>query len=130
MMGNAYYDESRIDVECFNDADVEMEGVLLTVSYIAETDDYFFYLDEALIDLGPLTLGEVENINRPEDVVFETEITEVVQEEEGEEEANKIVAFLSENSLYVLGGVFSILLLVVIIIGLTSKEEITEEKQQ
>lgn len=119
--GNSTFQGNRISVECFNDLDTEMEGVLTTVVYQAETEDYFFYVDQERLDIGSLILGDITDINKPEEVVVE-ESTEVV-EEGAVGFFDTVSEFLTENALYVLAGVISLIAIILAIGGLTGKKE-------
>ncbi len=121
MGGNSSFEETTLSIECLNDSETEMNGVLATVIYATEASDYFFYLDEDSADLGSLTLGEIINVNKPENVVSE-EVEEEVTEEE-KELTDTVIDFLSDNSLYVLAGVITLIAVVVAIVGFTNKEE-------
>lgn len=119
-MGGAVY------IECFNSEDTEMSDVLATLTYSTEVEDYYFYVDQDSLDLGSLTLGEVTDINKPEIVVTEADETkETTGPEEAEDVSfwDSVITFLSDNSLYVLGGIGLLLVIVVIILGLTGREE-------
>lgn len=121
MGGNSSFRETSLSIECLNDSETEMSGVLATIIYATESSDYSFYLDENSADLGSLTLGEVTNINKPENVVSE-EVEEEVTEEE-KELTDTVIGFLSDNSLYVLAGVITLIAIVVAIVGFTNKED-------
>ena len=121
--GNATFENNRISIECLNDSDTEMSGVLATIKYETELEDYSFYLDESYIDLGSLTLGEVVNVNKPENIIVEDNTATVDEVVTEESTLDKGITLLSENPLYVLAGVITLIAIVIGVVGLTSKEE-------
>ena len=125
LSSKAYTKGGSVYIECLNDLDTEMEGVLATITYSTEVEDYYFYVDQDTLDVGSLTLGEVTDVNKPEEtVVDETEdVTDTTETEEEASLLDKVITFLSDNSLYVLGGVGLLLVIVVAILGFGGKKE-------
>jgi hypothetical protein len=120
--GNATFDEKRISIECFNDGETEMDGVLATVVYQTESEDYFFYTDQKTLDIGSLILGDITNINKPEEITME-ETAESTEEDSSVSLFDTVSEFLTENALYVLAGVITLIAVILAIGGLTSKKE-------
>jgi hypothetical protein len=103
---NASVSDNKLSIECFNDLDVTMDGVLASIMYTTDEEDYYFYINEQGVDIGEATLGSVENINKPESVQREEEIQE--QEQIQYTTTDRIVDFLRDNSLYILIGVITV----------------------
>ncbi len=120
--GNAKFDDEKISIECFNDSETEMSGVLATVTYETESEDYFFYVDEKTLDFGSLIIGEILNVNKPENLGSDD--LEVTEEIETSEDSlfDKVSTFLSDNALYVLAGVITLIAFILAIGGLTEKK--------
>lgn len=132
LRGNSF------SIECFNDQNTVMKGEIAKIPFSTELDNYFFYLDQDLLDIGLLSLGTVTDINRPDNVIFEDfEFTEEgetdpvsVESEEIDGTLEKIRSFLTENTLYVLIGVITLISVAIIIVFITSGKEKTEEPIQ
>lgn len=104
---NASVSDNKLNIECFNDLNTYMDGLLASIIYTTEEEeDYFFYVNEEQIDLGEAELGSVENINKPESIQREEEIQE--QEQIQYTTTDRIVDFLRDNSLYILIGVITV----------------------
>ena len=121
--GNTTFNEERINIECFNDVDTEMSGVLATITYESESEDYFFYVDENTLDFGSLIIGDILNVNKPENI--ETDEVDTTDEIETEEASlfDTVSTFLSDNALYVLAGVITLIAIILAVGGLTEKGE-------
>lgn len=133
-------DKNSLQIECFNDIDTDtiMAGTFATFTYtVAEGEDYYFYLDQENIDLGDLTLGQVIDVNKPEEIGIDFSMTDPGAIEAGDVEDSKeipvefetIRTFLKDNTLYVLAGVV-LLFAAVILIGSLGGKEKKEEKSE
>lgn len=112
----------NISLLCFNDSDTVVDGVIATIPYTTESQDYYFYVDTETLDTAGLPIGEITDINKPEITEEETsETTETADETEST--LNKIADFLSNNSLYVLAGVITLIAIVIGIVGFFFKEK-------
>ncbi len=112
----------KITVECFNDLDTEMSGVLATIPYTTDSQEYFFYIDDEHLDVGNLSVGSIEDINRPEKDTEETDGTgEEVEDRTDEKVLDLVIDFLRENALYILAGVILLIASIIGIVGLLPK---------
>ena len=102
-----------LSLECFNDLDISMDGLLASFTYATDSEDYFFYVDESFIDFGGLELGAVENINKPANIQTD-DVLQDYKNEPADRAEDSVVDFLRDNSMYVLGGV---VVLVVILLS-------------
>ena len=136
-----YTERNTLQIECFNDINTEMamRGTFATFTYTTEGDDYYFYLDQNNIDLGDLTLGKVLDVNKPEELDLNPDLTDPGVLDAGLDEDSEapsapfefetVRTFLKDNTLYVLAGVI-LLFAAVILIGSLGGKEKKEEKSE
>jgi hypothetical protein len=133
--------ENLVSIECLNDLETSVDGVIATFKYVPYSGDYFFYINQENLDIGNFPLTEVNNINYSNEII-------VTEEESGEnpEDSNttiskkdsiknsinttlqRILEFLREYSLYLLEGSVLIILVVILISLLKEKEDVKEEE--
>lgn len=111
-----------ISLLCFNDSDTVVNGVIATIPYTTESQDYYFYVDTDTLDIAGLPVGEITDINKPE--ITEEETSETAETtDETQSTLDKITNFLTENSLYVLAGVITLIAIIIGIVGFFFKEK-------
>ncbi|MFA7628253.1 MAG: hypothetical protein WCY37_02470 [Candidatus Dojkabacteria bacterium] len=104
ISNNVTLKSDSFSIECFNQENTVIEGTILSIPFTTDLESYYFYVNQDNLDLGVLNLGSVQDINRPENITFET----FTEEEEVEVAENTgvvsedIISFLSDNSTYVL----------------------------
>lgn len=106
-----------ISIECLNDSGTIVNGILATIPYTTESEDYSFYIDRTNLDLGLQTLGEIKDINKPEEILIE---------EQNEEQTlfyNTIIDFFVNNFFYLLGSIILIIALIILAITLIPKKK-------
>jgi hypothetical protein len=126
---------TSFSIECFNDLNTVMDGEILRVPFYTDSEEYYFYVDQDSVNLGYLTLGEVSDINRPDNIVFddyEGDLDDTgveTTETESTEGIENIREFVKENILYILLGVIGILVITIIVVFISSgKEKTTSEE--
>lgn len=124
--GSATFTDEKILIECLNDSDTQMSGALATITYTASSDDYFFYVDQSTLDTGSLAIGEITDINKPEEVEDTTN-----NEEENEETfLSQATAFIKENPFYIIAGaivIVSVIITALVVSKKDDKEDINTE---
>lgn len=53
-------------IECLNNETTAIDDTLAIVEYSLDEEDYYFYVDEAKIDIGDQEVGTIQDVNRPE----------------------------------------------------------------
>jgi hypothetical protein len=126
LLGNTTILEDSISIECFNDEDTVMSGVVLAeVTYTTDSDNYSFKIDKRFLDVGTLEVGSVSNIgSSEEETVYDDLDTVVVAEEESLEKGffETVTDFLRENPYIIVVGVILLITIVALILGLKKKE--------
>ncbi len=79
---------NKIDIECFNDKETSMNGLLATIKYSTDSTNYFFYTDKENLDLGNAQVGELNDINKP-DIKEEIETQTTTDKIEADNETTK-----------------------------------------
>ncbi len=123
--------DERVNVLCFNNSDTVVNGAVAVISYEATNSGYSFYIDEKTLDVGSLPLGEVKDINKPQEIATPeitdatTVTTDTSAQSTSKEETtiSKITSFLAKNKLYVLAGSITLIAIIIAIIGFTPKKE-------
>lgn len=69
FMFNGEAEGNKIDIECFNDPEIIMNGELAKIKYNTNSKDYFFYIDSEKVDTGGEELGTINNVNKPSHIV-------------------------------------------------------------
>ncbi len=122
--------EGMINILCLNDSDTVVNGAIAVISYEATNSGYSFYVDEKTLDIGSLPLGEVKDINKPQEITT-TETTDTTTtttaktESTSKEETttiSKITSFLAKNRLYVLAGSITLIAIIIAIIGFAPRK--------
>lgn len=57
--------ENKINIECFNNEEIEMNGEMAKIKYEKSGDKYSFYIDSEHTDVGTEKIGEIKDINKP-----------------------------------------------------------------
>ena len=114
---NAVASNGIVSIECLNDEGSVLNGNLATISYTAEDEDYFFYLDESSVDFGNNELGSVININKPEDISIDNSdgLDSDIVTDQDNSIVQKIVTFTSEYYTYI--SIAIILIVTVLLIS-------------
>ena len=116
--GSATFTDEKILIECLNDSDTKMSGILATITYTAEGDDYSFYVDQSTLDTGSLAIGEITDINKPKEVEDTTD-----NETEEETFLSKVTAFIKENPFYIAAGAIVIISVVITALVVSKKDD-------
>ncbi len=121
---------NKIDIECFNDEETLMNGVLATIKYSTDSTNYFFYTDKENLDLGNAQVGELNDINKP---VIKEEIETTTDETEVENNTTNSLG-KDKNILITLGITFLGVCVVVLIVFFaqkpTAQNTNTEEQKE
>lgn len=116
--GSATFTDKEVLIECFNDTDTRMSGTLATITYTSDKDDYSFYVDQSTLDTGSLAVGEITDINKPE----EAEDTNTTNNEEEETFLNQATAFIKENPFYIIAGAIVIVSVIITAVFVSKKD--------
>ncbi|KUK77714.1 MAG: hypothetical protein XD93_0139 [candidate division WS6 bacterium 34_10] len=111
---NDQINSNYFSIECFNDADIKMDGTVATIYYSTASKDYYFYVDQNSLDIGNVTIGDITDINKPEVNLTSND----VPNSNGLSDS-KIMEFIEDNFVYIILGLvltFSTILLVIIIL--------------
>ena len=119
MMYNPIARNEVISIECLNDSAIPMNGVLSTIEYDnVWGGDYYFFVNQSTLDIGNNTLGNIIDVNRPEDIeIIEFEMPDPLTTELTL--LDRIINFVRDYYLYISTTValISVCLIVVLIKG-------------
>lgn len=133
--------ENLVSIECLNDLETIVDGVIATFKYIPYSGDYFFYINQENLDIGNFPLTAVNNINYSNEIIVTEE--ESVENSEDSDSAisrkdsvknsinttlERVLEFLRKYSIYLLEGSVLIILIIILISLLTEKESENEEE--
>ena len=135
MAFSGEFNDNIISIECLNDLESSISGVISTFKYIPYSGDYFFYINQENLDIGNFPLTAVNNINYSDEIVIiEEEEEEII--DNNNEVSNQIdsvrnsinttldtvLEFLKKYSLYLLEGSVLLILIIILVSLLTEKE--------
>lgn len=115
VMGfNSVASNGVISIECLNDEALVLNGVLTTIEYTKKDEDYYFYTDQATLDIGGKQIGELVDVNKPENLPEDSR-EELVVEENEENFVTNMVDIIRDNYI-----IISIVVITIVIILLGS----------
>ncbi|KUK76852.1 MAG: hypothetical protein XD93_0688 [candidate division WS6 bacterium 34_10] len=111
---NNEIEENSITLECFNDVDTKMNGAFATITYSAQSDNYYLYIDQNSLDIGDVTIGMVSDMNKPEaDPEFISQDKNI---------AIQIVDFIKDYNIYII-AVTILLTLIGVLVALLKRKK-------
>jgi hypothetical protein len=135
------FNDNVISIECLNDLETSMNGVISTFKYVPYSGDYSFYINQENLDIGDFPLTVVSNINYSNEIVIiEEESEQNIEDDDNtltrrESIKNSInttldtlLEFLKKYSIYLLEGTVLLILVIILISLLTEKENENEEE--
>ena len=141
MAFSGNFNDNVVSIECLNDLESSIDGVISTFKYVPYSGDYFFYINQENLDIGNFPLTKVNNINYSNDLVLKDD-EEEQNSENNDKELNpidnvknslnttldSILEFLKNYSIYLLEGSV-LLILVIILISLLTEKEVNEQEE-
>ena len=135
------FNDNVISIECLNDLESSIDGVISTFKYVPYSGDYSFYINQENLDIGNFPLTEVNNINYSDEIIMTEEETVENIEDNDSTSSRKdsfknsinttldtVLEFLKKYSLYLLEGTVLLVLIIILISLLTEKENENEEE--
>jgi hypothetical protein len=114
VMGfNSVASNGIISIECLNDKALPLNNSLVTIEYIKNGDDLYFYTDQTTLDIGGKRIGELIDVNKPENLAEKID-RDLIKEEAEDNLVNKIVEIIKDNYI-----VISIIVIGIVIILLS-----------
>lgn len=126
MLFSSDFTTNTVSIECLNDLENPMNGVIATFKYLPRSDDYYFYVDQENLDIGAFTLNSLNNINYSNDiqVVYKTDGYDYIDNGDTattdiknrvDDTLDKVIQFLKKYSIYLLEGAILLILSIILV---------------